>query len=217
LPSLAEPIGVLLVDDQDAYRDAIAVIVDADPNLRVVGSVADGASGVAAARDVRPDVILMDIRMPIMDGVEATRRILAERPETKIIVLTTFNLDDRAATAIRHGACGFLLKQCTPSQLTGAVHTVHDGNAVLAPGDLGTLLAGSFAAAESLPPSYAHLTDRERDMVGLLARGLSNAEIAGELFVEESTVKSHVGAVLRKLELRDRVQVVVFAHRHGLA
>src|SRR5690606_22863290 len=172
--------------------------------------------------DLEPDVVLMDLRMPELDGVEATRRIFApervavrSRP-VRVVVLTTFDLDERAATAIRHGASGFLLKDATPAQLTDAVRTVHGGNAVLAPGDLTTLLEGEFRTSRPLPPAYDRLTDKEREVLLGVARGDSNAEIAASLFVSESTVKTHLGQVLRKLGLRDRVQVAVFAHAHGL-
>jgi DNA-binding NarL/FixJ family response regulator len=167
-------------------------------------------------------VVLMDIRMPELDGVEATRQIFSpdrvsrrERP-VRVIVLTTFNLDDRAATAIRHGASGFLLKDTTPALLRDAIRTVHAGNAVLAPTDLSTLLEGQFRAQAPTPTAYLSLTEKEREVFTSVARGLSNTEIAGQVFASESTVKTHVGAILRKLGLRDRVQIVVFAHEHGL-
>jgi len=167
-------------------------------------------------------VVLMDLRMPDMDGAEATRHILSEarvgrRAHTvRVVVLTTFNLDDRAAQAIRWGASGFLLKTSTPAQLQDAVRTVHAGNAVLGPDELLSLLDAQFEAPPSEPPALARLTERERAVFGAVARGLSNAEIAEELFASESTVKTHVGSVLRKLGLRDRVQIVVFAFEHGL-
>ncbi|MDP3894095.1 response regulator transcription factor [Nocardioides sp.] len=216
-------IRVLLVDDQELFRAGISVIVGAQPDLEVVGEAADGLEGVRLVAERSPDVVLMDVRMPEMDGVEATRRIFAadqvdrrERP-VRVIVLTTFNLDDRAATAIRHGASGFLLKDSTPRMLCEAIRTVHTGNAVLAPQDLTTLLEGGFRSRRRLPDGYASLTSKEREVLAAVARGLSNAEIAEQIFASESTVKTHVGAVLRKLGLRDRVQIVVFAHEHGLA
>jgi DNA-binding NarL/FixJ family response regulator len=134
----------------------------------------------------------------------------------RVVVLTTFDLDDRAATAIRHGASGFLLKDTTPARLRDAIRTVHAGNAVLAPADLGTLLTGQLTARSPAPTAYIGLTDKEREVFAAVARGLSNAEIAGQVFLSESTVKTHVGAILRKLALRDRVQIVVFAHEHDL-
>jgi DNA-binding NarL/FixJ family response regulator len=160
----------------------------------------------------------MDIRMPELDGVEATRQIFAVARESpvRVIVLTTFNLDDRAATAIRYGASGFLLKDTTPAQLAEAIRTVYAGNAVLSPGDLTVLLDQQFRTAVAPPAPFLTLTDKEREVFAAVARGLSNAEIGELIFASESTVKTHVGAILRKLALRDRVQIVVFAHQHGL-
>ena len=220
---MSESIRVLLVDDQDLFREGVKVIVDAQEGMRVVGAAADGREAVALVDELEPDVVLMDIRMPEMDGVEATRQIFApdrtarrSRP-VRVIVLTTFNLDDRAATAIRYGASGFLLKGTTPVMLRDAIRTVHAGNAVLAPADLSTLLEGQFRAQTPAPSAYLSLTEKEREVFGAVAQGLSNTEIAGQVFLSESTVKTHVGAILRKLGLRDRVQIVVFAHEHGLA
>ena len=219
----SEPIRVLLVDDQDLFREGVKVIVDAQPGMTVVGSAGDGVAAVRLVDELSPDVVLMDIRMPELDGVEATRQIFApdrvarrERP-VRVIVLTTFNLDDRAATAIRLGASGFLLKDTTPALLRDAIRTVYAGNAVLAPTDLSTLLEGQFRAQTPTPPAYLDLTEKEREVFSAVARGLSNVEIAGQVFASESTVKTHVGAILRKLGLRDRVQIVVFAHEHGFA
>ena len=215
-------IRVLLVDDQDLFREGVAVIVDAQDGMTVVGSAGDGHEAVRLVDELNPDVVLMDIRMPELDGVEATRQIFSpdrvasrERP-VRVVVLTTFNLDDRAATAIRHGASGFLLKDTTPTQLRDAIRTVHAGNAVLAPTDLSTLLEGQFREQAPTPTAYLSLTDKEREVFTAVARGLSNTEIAAQVFASESTVKTHVGAILRKLGLRDRVQIVVFAHEHGL-
>ncbi|GAA4121477.1 response regulator transcription factor [Nocardioides fonticola] len=216
-------IRVLLVDDQDLFREGVRVIVDAQPGLRVVGGAADGREAVRLVDELAPDVVLMDIRMPEMDGVEATRqifapqRVAARSAPVRVIVLTTFNLDDRAATAIRHGASGFLLKHTTPAMLADAIRTVHGGNAVLAPTDLSALFLDRFAEPTPPPPAYLALTDKEREVFHAVVRGLSNAEIAAEIFASESTVKTHVGALLRKLAARDRVQLVVFAHDHGLA
>jgi DNA-binding NarL/FixJ family response regulator len=208
-------IRVLLVDDQDLFREGVRVIVDAQEGMTVVGVAGDGLEAVRA-------VVLMDIRMPEMDGVEATRQIfLPERASrraapVRVVVLTTFNLDDRAATAIRYGASGFLLKDTTPLQLRDAIRTVFAGNAVLAPTDLATLLDQQFVAPAPPPASYVSLTDKEREVFAGVAAGLSNVEIGARIFASESTVKTHVGAILRKLVLRDRVQIVVFAHQHGL-
>lgn len=219
---MSDEITVLLVDDQELFREGVRVIIDAQEGMRVVGAAGDGVDAVRLVEDLRPDVVLMDIRMPQMDGVEASRRIftperVAQRTKpVRVIVLTTFNLDDRAATAIRHGASGFLLKDTTPVMLRDAIRTVHGGNAVLAPQDLATLLERQFQAEVAPPAEFLGLTDKEREVFTAVARGLSNAEIAGTVFASESTVKTHVGAILRKLALRDRVQIVVFAHEHGL-
>ncbi|MEV7396631.1 response regulator transcription factor [Aeromicrobium sp. NPDC092404] len=220
---MTDPIRVLLVDDQELFRAGVSVIVGAQPDMEVVGDAADGREGVRLVDELQPDVVLMDIRMPELDGVEATRlifspdRVARRTSPVRVVVLTTFNLDDRAATAIRHGASGFLLKDATPVMLRDAIRTVHAGNAVLAPDDLTSLLEGTFRSRKPVPPGYAGLTTKEREVLGAVARGLSNAEVGQEVFASESTVKTHVGAILRKLDLRDRVQIVVFAHEHGLA
>lgn len=217
-----DEITVLLVDDQELFRAGVAVIVDAQEGMRVVGHAADGLEAIAQVDALEPDVVLMDIRMPEMDGVEATRqlfgpdRVARRTRPLRVLVLTTFNLDDRAATAIRYGASGFLLKDTTPLMLRDAIRTVHAGNAVLAPADLTTLLDQQFRTAAPVPPAYLRLTEKEREVFTAVARGLSNTEIAALLFASESTVKTHVGSILRKLALRDRVQIVVFAHEHGL-
>jgi DNA-binding NarL/FixJ family response regulator len=217
-----EQISVLLVDDQELFREGVKVIIDAQPGMSVVGSAADGSQAVRLVDELGPDVVLMDIRMPHVDGVEATRQIFApdrvsrrERP-VRVIVLTTFNLDDRAATAIRLGASGFLLKDTTPLKLRDAIRTVHAGNGVIAPGDLAALMAHQLQVVAPPPPAYLELTQKEREIFTAMAHGLTNTEIAARVFAGESTVKTHVGSVLRKLALRDRVQVVVFAHQHGL-
>jgi DNA-binding NarL/FixJ family response regulator len=218
-----EPIRVLLIDDQELFREGVRVIVDAQPGMSVVGSAGDGIAAVRLVDELTPDVVLMDVRMPELDGVEATRQIFSpdrvarRRQPVRVIVLTTFNLDDRAATAIRLGASGFLLKDTTPTQLSDAIRTVHAGNAVLAPTDLSSLLEGHFRARTPTPAAYLELTEKEREVFSAVSRGLSNVEIAGQVFASESTVKTHVGAILRKLGLRDRVQIVVFAHEHGLS
>jgi DNA-binding NarL/FixJ family response regulator len=215
-------IGVLLVDDQELFRAGVAVIVDAQDGMRVVGQAGDGLEAVRLVEELVPDVVLMDLRMPELDGVEATRQIfsperVARRSKpVRVLVLTTFNLDDRAATAIRYGASGFLLKDTTPVMLRDAIRTVHSGNAGLAPQDLSMLLDGDFRSRTPVPAAYASLTEKEQEVFTAVAKGLSNAEIAGLVFASESTVKTHVGAILRKLGLRDRVQIVVFAHDHGL-
>ena len=220
---MSESIRVLLVDDQELFREGVRVIVDAQDGMQVVGAAGDGHEAVALVDELAPDVVLMDIRMPELDGVEATRRIFAperaaKRPTpVRVVVLTTFNLDDRAATAIRYGASGFLLKDTTPRQLADAIRTVHAGNAVLAPDDLSTLMTGQFTSRAPVPTAYGELTEKEAEVFAAVARGLSNAEIGALVYASESTVKTHVGSILRKLGLRDRVQIVVFAHEHGLA
>jgi DNA-binding NarL/FixJ family response regulator len=213
---------VLLVDDQELFRSGLAVMIDAQPDMAVVGQAGNGVDAIGLVDETAPDVVLMDLRMPEMDGVEATRRLFAPaaaarrtRP-MRVLVLTTFNLDDRAATAIRYGASGFLLKDITPDHLQSAIRTVYAGNAVLAPDDLHTLLEGTFRARDAVPAEYSALTDKERALLDLVAQGMSNNEIAERLYVGESTVKTHVGSILRKLGLRDRVQIVVFAYKHGL-
>ncbi|CAN5446181.1 response regulator transcription factor [soil metagenome] len=220
---MADDITVLLVDDQYLFREGLRVIVDAQDGMHVVGSAADGLEAVQLADELNPDVVLMDIRMPELDGVEATRqlfdpsRVSRRGTPLRVIVLTTFDLDDRAATAIALGASGFLLKDTTPAQLAHAIRTVYSGNAVLSPADLANLLSRRFAQPlVSTSPGYESLTDREKEVFQAIARGQSNSEIAAEMFTSESTVKTHVGAILRKLDLRDRVQVVVFAYEHGL-
>ncbi|WP_232680787.1 response regulator transcription factor [Nocardioides sp. R-C-SC26] len=216
-------IRVLLVDDQELFREGVRVIIDAQPGMEVVGGAGDGLEALSLVEELQPDVVLMDIRMPEMDGVEATRQLFSPERSSRrtrplrVVVLTTFNLDDRAATAIRHGASGFLLKGTTPALLADAIRTAYTGNAVLSPTDLTTLLEGSFRASAPIPPAFTALTDKEREVFAGVVRGLSNTEIAAEIFASESTVKTHVGSVLRKLALRDRVQIVVFAHEHGLA
>ncbi|MDH6182565.1 DNA-binding NarL/FixJ family response regulator [Microbacteriaceae bacterium SG_E_30_P1] len=214
-------ITVLLVDDQELFRSGVAVTLAAEPDIEVVGQAANGAEAVRLVAETAPDVVLMDIRMPELDGVEATRQIFAPDAAAKrtkpvrVIVLTTFNLDDRAATAIRYGASGFLLKDAAPELLTAAIRTVHSGTAVIAPDDLGALL-GTVREVTPMPAEYETLTEKEREVLVAIARGLSNAEIASTMFLSESTIKTHVGSILRKLMLRDRVQVVVFAYEHGL-
>ena len=219
----APDIDVALIDDQQLFREGVRVIVDAQPGMRVVGTAADGREAVQLVDDLAPDVVLMDIRMPEMDGVEATRQIFAaeriarrDKP-VRVIVLTTFNLDDRAATAIRYGASGFLLKDTTPARLRDAIRTVYAGNAVLAPRDLTNLLDHEFRAPVRPPEAFGSLTDKEREVFAAVVRGLPSTEISALLFASESTVKTHVGGILRKLGLRDRVQIVVFAYEHGLA
>ncbi len=190
--------------------------------MEVVGQGGDGFAAARLVRDLQPDIILLDIRMPGMDGVEACRRIFApeataRRTRTvRVIVLTTFNLDDRAAAAIRMGASGFLLKDSTPEFLVAAVRAVHAGSAVMAPGDLSVLVDGTLRARHEPPDAFRTLTGKEQQIFAAVSRGLSNGEIARSIHLSESTIKTHVGSILRKLGLRDRVQIVVYAVDHGL-
>lgn len=211
-------ISVAIVDDQQLVRSGFRMIVDAEPDLRVVGEAADGRGAVDLLRRERPDVALMDIRMPHVDGIEATRQVVEAGVPTRIIILTTFDLDEYVVRAVRAGASGFLLKDVRPEELLAAVHIVAAGDALLAPSVTRKLLA-SFVAGATVPalaPQLDALTEREREVLVQVARGLSNSEIAAELVVSETTVKTHVGRILAKLQLRDRVQAVVFAYEHGV-
>ncbi|MBW4042843.1 MAG: response regulator transcription factor [Acidobacteria bacterium] len=215
-------IRVALVDDQQMFRRGVSMIVRSQPDLEVVGEAADGQQAIALVERERPDVVLMDVRMPVMDGVTATKLILgdaAARGETgpRIIVLTTFDLDADAASAIRAGASGFVLKDADPDFLIAAIRTVHAGTAVVAASATRALLA-RFEPAEPkpVPPEFDSLTAREREVFALAAKGLSNSEIARTEYVSEATVKTHISNVLAKLGLRDRVQLVVFAYENGL-
>jgi DNA-binding NarL/FixJ family response regulator len=208
-------IRVLLADDQALVRAGFRLILDAEPDMKVVGEASDGADVVGQAGTACPDIVLMDVRMPNLDGIEATRRLLATGAGPRVLMLTTFDLDEYVIDAFRAGASGFLLKTAPPDQLVAAVRTVHAGDALLAPASTRRLIE-QFALPPAEAPALDELTARERDVLRLLARGLTNAEIAAELVVEPSTVKSHVASVLAKLNLRDRVQAVVFAYESGL-
>jgi len=218
------PIRVLLVDDQALFRAGVRMLVSSQPDLAFVGEAANGQEGVDLARAVSPDVVLMDIRMPVMDGIAATGAIIAEaeregRTPPRIVVLTTFDLDEAAARAIRGGASGFVLKDAEPEFLLAAIRTVHAGSAVIAAGatrELFQYFSEGRAAERPQPVEFATLTAREREIFVLAARGLSNAEIAGSEFLSEATVKTHISRILSKLGLRDRVQMVVYAFEHGL-
>lgn len=217
-----EPIRVLLVDDQPLLRTGFRMILESEPDVAVVGESGDGERAIADARALQPDVVLMDIRMPRLDGVEATRQITGSDRNTgvKVLVLTTFDVDEYVVDALRAGASGFLLKDVPPDDLADAIRVVARGDAVVAPTVTRRLL-DRFARAfhspdESSRDRLVSLTEREREVLRLVARGLANAEIAAELVVSETTVKTHVGNVLAKLQLRDRVQAVVFAYESGL-
>ena len=217
---MSEPttIRVLIADDQALMRGGFRMILEAEPDLEVVGEAIDGADAVRAFERWHPAVIVMDVRMPTMDGIEATRRITELEDAAKVLMLTTFDLDEYVYDALRAGASGFLLKDRPPEELVHAVRVVAAGDALLAPGVTRRLI-GEFArrpSAPAPPRAFDELTDRERQVLVLMARGFSNAEIAAELFVAETTVKTHVGRVLHKLRLRDRAQAVVLAYESGL-
>ena len=208
-------IRILLADDQALVRGGFRMILDAEPDLEVVAEAADGREAVERALETRPDLVLMDIRMPVLDGIEATRQLLAALPATRVLILTTFDLDEYVVEAFRAGASGFLLKTAPPQHLVAAVRTVQEGDALLAPASTRRLIE-QVARPPAEPAALEQLTAREHHVLRLLARGLTNAEIAAELVVEPSTVKSHVASVLAKLDLRDRVHAVVFAYESGL-
>ncbi|MFG1858782.1 response regulator [Actinomadura geliboluensis] len=219
---LAEPAGpirVVLVDDQELVRAGFKMVLDAQPDIEVVGEAGDGVQALELLRTTRADVVLMDVRMPRMDGIEATRLVVAQAGP-KVVILTTFDLDEYAFAAIKAGAGGFMLKDAGPAQLLEAIKAVHSGDAVVAPSTTKRLL-DRFAvhlpdAAEKANGALETLTEREGEVLRLVARGMSNAEIAGRLYVSEATVKTHMGRILMKLGLRDRVQAVVFAYETGL-
>jgi DNA-binding NarL/FixJ family response regulator len=219
-PPADSPIRIILVDDQELVRAGFRMVLDAQPDMRVVGEAADGLAAIELARRVHADVMIMDARMPRLDGVEATRRIGQNGDLPRVLMLTTFDLDEYAFAALKAGASGFLLKDVHPEELLFAIRAVHSGDSVVAPSTTRRLI-DQFAALlpgadQSGPDLLDELTEREREVLTLVAQGLSNAEIAQRLFVSEATVKTHVGRVLAKLCLRDRVQAVVYAYEHGL-
>ena len=211
-------IRVLIADDQALVRSGFRLIVETRPDLEVVGEAETGADAVTLARELEPDVILMDVRMPGLNGIEATRQIVAAVSAARILVLTTFDLDEYVYEALRAGASGFLLKDVRPGDLVDAVRLVAAGNALLGPTVTRRLLERFAADAPPVPDdgALARLTEREREILRLLAAGLSNAEIAEQLVLSEATVKTHVSSVLRKLGVRDRVQAVIAAYDSGL-
>jgi DNA-binding NarL/FixJ family response regulator len=212
-------IRVVLVDDQSMIRTGLRMVLAAEPDIEVVGEAADGAAGVRVVTELEPDVVLLDVRMPGVDGLEAARRILAAGLSTRVVVLTTFDEDEYVTAALRAGVSGFLLKVAPPEDLVAAVRTVASGQGLLDPA-VTLRVIRSFAAAPSPDPAragaLAQLTERETDVLALVAAGLSNAEIAARLYLGEATVKTHVSRVLLKLGLRDRVQAVAFAYESGL-
>jgi DNA-binding NarL/FixJ family response regulator len=211
---------VLIADDQALVRVGLRKILDNEPGIRVVGEAGDGEDAVSGARRLRPDVILMDIRMPVLDGIEATHRIVRARPATRVLILTTFGLDTYVYDALHAGASGFMLKDAPPEEIAAAVRIVADGQALLAPAVTRAVIE-EFARRSPTPPpavpaAVADLTPREREVFDLLVRGLSNPEICDRLVISEATAKTHVAHILQKLGLRDRVQSVIYAYETGL-
>jgi DNA-binding NarL/FixJ family response regulator len=212
--------SVLIADDQALVRVGLRKILEAEPDASVVGEAVDGEDAVREARRLNPDVVLMDIRMPVLDGIEATRRIVHAQPGTRVLILTTFGLDEYVFDALRAGASGFMLKDAPPEEIAAAVRIVARGEALLAPAVTRSVIA-EFAqhpptVAATMPAAVAQLTAREREVLQLLARGLSNPEICATLVISEATAKTHVARILQKLGLRDRVQAVVYAYENRL-
>ena len=214
-------ISVVLVDDQQLFRSGLAIIVGAQKDMEVVGQAADGTEALEAIATHQPDVVLMDVQMSPMGGVEATRKIFCDSTGRfekipKVIMLTTFDWDQHAATAVRHGASGFLLKDSTPEFVCESIRAVHAGNSVIAPQNLAALLEAEPVTVPDVPALFDELTEREKEVFAAVALGLANQEISAKLFLSESTVKTHIGAILRKLDLRDRVQIVVYSYENGI-
>lgn len=211
-------IRIAIVDDQALFRDGIRMLLESQADMSVVAEASNGREAIAIAREAQPDIVLMDVRMPVLDGIAATATIIQERPQTRVIVLTTFDLDEAAARAIRAGASGFVLKEAEPEFILASVRTVQNGNQVLAASATRALLEHfGRNSTPSVPEEFETLTDREREIFRLAAKGMSNTEIASSEFVSEATVKTHISRILTKLSLRDRVQLVVYAYEHALA
>jgi DNA-binding NarL/FixJ family response regulator len=212
-------ISVLIADDQDLVREGLRMLLEAEPDLAVAGEAGDGGQALAQARRLDPDVILMDVRMPGMNGIEATARLIQAGSRARILMLTTFNLDEYVYQALKAGASGFLLKDASREQLTGAVRSVAVGETLLAPAITRRLIedfCNGRAPGTPVAGAAGGLSERELGVVRLVAQGLSNAEIAARLYLSEATVKSHIARILAKLELRDRVQVAVYAYEHAI-
>jgi len=210
--------SILIADDQALVRVGLRKILEVEPDASVVGEAADGEEAIREARRLRPDVVLMDIRMPVLDGIEATRRIVTNQPDAKVLILTTFGLDGYVFEALRAGASGFMLKDAPPEEIAAAVRVVAGGDALLAPAVTRSVVE-EFARhrpAPVPPPALADLTARETEVLELLARGMSNAEICERLVVSEATTKTHVARILQKLGLRDRIQAVIYAYEAGV-
>lgn len=221
--SPSRPVRVVLADDQALMRMGFRMVLDAEEDIEVVGEASDGTSAIAQARGLRPDVILMDVRMPGMNGIEATEQIVAQCPGTRVLILTTFDLDEYAFAGLRAGASGFLLKDTRPAELAEAIRTVASGEAVVSPRVtqrmlemFASRLPQDAAEPQAEDPRIASLTPREREILVLIGQGMSNQEIADHLYLSATTVKTHVGNVLAKLDVRDRVQAVVVAYETGL-
>ncbi len=215
---MTEPIRIILVDDQQLVRAGLTMVVNAQPDMQVVGEAGDGVEAVALVARTPADVVLMDVRMPRQDGIAATAAITADPAAPRIVMLTTYDLDEYLLAAIKAGASGFLLKDAPPDDLVGAIRTVHSGDAVIAPASTRRLIdhVAHLTEVDEDPERFGDLTDREREVLVHVARGLSNAEIATTLYLAETTVKTHVGRILAKLGARDRVQAVVAAYEGGL-
>ena len=212
-------ISILIVDDQDLVREGLRMLLEAEPDLSVVGEASDGRQALAQARQLDPDVVLMDVRMPGMNGIEATARLVQSGGRARILMLTTFNLDEYVYHALKAGASGFLLKDASREQLTSAVRVVSAGETLLAPAIVRRLIEDFCqgpAPGRQHADAAGRLSERELDVVRLLAQGLSNAEVAASLYLSEATVKSHIARILAKLSLRDRVQIAVFAYENGI-
>lgn len=212
--------NVLIADDQALVRVGLRKILESEPDTTVVGEAVDGQDAVSEARRLHPDVVLMDIRMPVLDGIEATRRIVRGQPHTRVLILTTFGLDAYVYDALRAGASGFMLKDAPPEEIAAGVRIVASGEALLAPSVTRTVIEEfarhTPATPPPAPPALAELTPREHEVLDLLARGLSNPEICERLVISEATAKTHVARILQKLDLRDRVQAVIYAYENGV-